>query len=564
VPVITVPDTTICAGDILNWVALADLPGGIYTWNTAPFNAQAVQVQPLVTTTYAVDYMLNGCFASRIEPVVTVLPAPAAQITTANQGNFCQGASAQLQGHPDGMNYQWFLLPGSSPISNAQNITISQSGSYLLSVTDSLGCTAETSVITQQQAAIAVTLSLQQPSCSGGNDGSIQVLANGGMIPYRYLWQTGDTTAMISGLATGQYRLLLTDAIGCVLDTLIQLSQPSGLTVSNVQTTPLACNGAPTGSASVFVTGGMPPYQYQWNTNPVQNNASAINLSAGSYIVIITDAMGCRTQATARITQPAAPLQANTREPQPQCPGVSEILLTNVQGGTPPYTYQWSPAAVLDNPQAASPFFQLQSSTTFTLNVIDAAGCTLSQNVPVTVLDGPTARFEVSYPTTENILRLQQPLVITNLSTRNNVSYFWDFGEPDAIDSIFEPTWQYVVSDTYRITLIVTHENGCKDTAYHLVKYINDPIIHVPSAFSPNGDGINDYFHIAEINITLIEIRFFDRWGNLIFITPDKDFRWDGTLNGKPLPEGVYTYYLKASGENGDPVTISGTVTLIR
>lgn len=564
VPVLSVPDTTICAGDTLQYIAVADIPGGIYTWNTAPFNAQSVQVHPLVTTTYAVDYILNGCFAQRVEPVVRVLPAPAAQITTANQGNFCQGNTTQLRGHPDGMLYQWWMQPGSILVSNAQNITVAQSGTYVLRVTDSVGCTATATLIANQHPAIALSLNIQQPSCSGGNDGSIQVLPNGGMPPYRYLWPSGDTTSQISGLASGQYRLIITDAIGCTLDTLILLTQPSGLSVTDVQTTPIACNGAPSGSASVLVTGGMPPYQYQWSSNPVQNNSSAVNLSAGSYVVVVTDAMGCNTQAIAVITQPSAALQTSIRAPQTQCPGVSDILLTTVQGGTPPYSYQWSPAAVLDNPQAASPFFELQNSTTFTLLVTDAAGCTLTQQIPVTVLEGPVARFEVVYPTSENILRLQQSLILINQSTRNNVSYLWDFGEPEAIDSVFEPTWQYVVTDTYRVTLIVTHENGCKDTAYQVVKYINDPIIHVPNAFSPNGDGINDYFRIAELNITIIEIRFFDRWGNLIFMSPDKEFRWDGTLNGKPLPEGVYTYYLKAFGENGDPVTITGTVTLIR
>jgi len=564
IPVITLSDTTICAGDSVLLLANADLPGGIFTWNTAPFNSQSVQVHPQVTTTYAVDYILNTCFAIQAEPVVFVLPAPAAQIMTANQGNFCQGMSAQLLGLPSGFSYQWYQMPLSNVISSQQNISVSQSGTYQLRVTDSLGCHANASVIINQHPALSVSISLQAPSCSGGNDGLIQIQASGGMMPYSYAWSGGDTTSTLSGLSSGNYHLILTDAIGCVLDTFILLSQPSGLMVSDMQIVPIACNGSASGNASVIVTGGIPPYNYQWNTNPVQSNASAVNLSAGSYTVIVTDAFGCRTQAMAIVSQPGLPLQVDTRNPMPQCPGFSDILLTTVNGGTPPFTYQWSPAEYLNNAQVASPFFNIQTSTTFTLNVLDAAGCVLSQNVSVTVLEGPFARFEVIYPTTENVLRLQQSLILKNLSTQNNVSYFWDFGEEGGIDSTFEPRWQYIVTDTYRITLIVTHQNGCKDTAYQTLKYINDPIIYVPNAFSPNGDGINDFFHVAELNIRLIEIRFFDRWGNLIFISPDKDFRWDGTLNGRPLPEGVYTYYIKAFGENEEPVTISGTVTLIR
>jgi gliding motility-associated-like protein len=132
------------------------------------------------------------------------------------------------------------------------------------------------------------------------------------------------------------------------------------------------------------------------------------------------------------------------------------------------------------------------------------------------------------------------------------------------VDSVQEPVYNYFITDTYQITLMVENTNGCRDTAYQWVDYRNVPFIHFPNAFSPNGDGVNDYFSIASLNLTGFTIRIFDRWGNLIYISDNPAFRWDGAMAGKGLPEGAYTFYFTGSGINGEKIEASGVVTLIR
>ncbi|XZF16233.1 gliding motility-associated C-terminal domain-containing protein [Chitinophagaceae bacterium MMS25-I14] len=125
---------------------------------------------------------------------------------------------------------------------------------------------------------------------------------------------------------------------------------------------------------------------------------------------------------------------------------------------------------------------------------------------------------------------------------------------------------QNILADTsHQYTVIAQSGFGCKDTA--TVYVAANPVLFVPSAFSPNGDGRNDYFHFRNWGDPLMVQYFgvFDRWGNCVWQSYASDDRgWDGTCNGKPAEAGVYYYVLRAGTAFGPSVFQKGDVTLIR
>jgi gliding motility-associated-like protein len=114
-------------------------------------------------------------------------------------------------------------------------------------------------------------------------------------------------------------------------------------------------------------------------------------------------------------------------------------------------------------------------------------------------------------------------------------------------------------------TLRVSDDNGCADSTDVRIKAFKDADIYVPTAFTPNNDGLNDLFKVFPVSFSLSELKIFDRWGNTVFATKDYTKGWDGKRNGIDLGTGVYVWV--ASGKNlktGATVSKKGTITLIR
>jgi len=100
-----------------------------------------------------------------------------------------------------------------------------------------------------------------------------------------------------------------------------------------------------------------------------------------------------------------------------------------------------------------------------------------------------------------------------------------------------------------------------KPTFVNVTRQVN---LVLPNAFTPNGDGINDFFQLEQKLIKDLTIKIFDRWGNMVYQSNDMGFRWDGSQGGKPLEEGTYVFQIKGLDTDNVPVERSGSVTLIR
>lgn len=136
-----------------------------------------------------------------------------------------------------------------------------------------------------------------QPLCNGQNNGSIIITPNGGTAPYSYLWSNGATTSTLSDLIAGTYFLTITDSDGNSIDGQVVLYEPAPLQIASTVSQNNANTMGTNYGINLQVYGGSPSYQYFWSTTSGSNlqpvNEDQINLSSGSYKVIVTDNNGC-------------------------------------------------------------------------------------------------------------------------------------------------------------------------------------------------------------------------------------------------------------------------------
>jgi gliding motility-associated-like protein len=147
------------------------------------------------------------------------------------------------------------------------------------------------------------------------------------------------------------------------------------------------------------------------------------------------------------------------------------------------------------------------------------------------------------------------------------VRYQWIPGTNLSNTTISNPVATYTGNfDSIRYQLLVYNEADCVDSAYITVKvFRTNPSVFVPSAFTPNGDGVNDVIRPIAVGVTQIQyFRIYNRWGELIFSTTQSGQGWNGKINGKNQGTGVYVWIVKAVDFTGKEIVEKGTVTLIR
>lgn len=235
-------------------------------------------------------------------------------------------------------------------------------------------------------------------------------------------------------------------------------------------------------------------------------------------------------------------------------------------------SYSWVPTESLTDPGSPTPIAFPSSTTTYTVSGTDSNSCnqTVSDQLTVHVLPAPTITVS---PDTTIFLGTCYDMTVTGGGT-----YQWEptigFNPPDYTDSM--PTACPTVSTTYLV--YVTTGQGCVYVDSVRINVNPEPLIIFPTAFSPNGDGKNDYFRPVILGLANIdEFRIYNRWGQVVFEvsnisvenmmgTPvDYSYAWDGQYKGTEQNLGVYVYYLKGKGSaTGTEVERKGNFTLVR
>jgi gliding motility-associated-like protein len=182
----------------------------------------------------------------------------------------------------------------------------------------------------------------------------------------------------------------------------------------------------------------------------------------------------------------------------------------------------------------------------------------------------PTAAFSFSPDNGTN-----QVITFTNQSVSNfeqvddHLTYYWNFGD-GSTSAEKDPRHLYPQTGSYHVELITYNRAGCADTTSQDLTTTIIPKMDVPNAFTPNGDGLNDYISPIAFGVTQIDFRIYNRWGQMVFRSNDPQITymqnkgWDGRFNGKPQEMDVYAYTLHVVFNDGKEATKQGSITLIR
>lgn len=330
-------------------------------------------------------------------------------------------------------------------------------GSYTISVTDKNNCTID-SIFTLTEPPPLSFVKTTSPVTCNKNNGSATIMVSGGTPTYTYLWNTGASTSAISNLSLGNYTLSVSDSKGCKDTVQLTVQEIKNAVTSISAPVNLPCYGDTTGTLSVTVTGGSLPYSYLWSSG--QSSSALINLSAGTFTVTITDANGCSSSTTQKITQPTPLLTPSAT--QVICQGETTTLKAATSGGVPPYNYLWSTGGAQDT-ISNSPLV----TTSYPLTVTDANGCTFLQTDTIVVNSLPTAAF-----TAPNVCVGINTLFTDASAVQNGkiAKSIWDFGD-NSKSSDANPSHTYAQAGTYSVTLTVSNGSCESTTARTVIVY---------------------------------------------------------------------------------------------
>ncbi|PIQ16707.1 MAG: hypothetical protein COW67_01500, partial [Flavobacteriales bacterium CG18_big_fil_WC_8_21_14_2_50_32_9] len=206
-----------------------------------------------------------------------------------------------------------------------------------------------------------------------------------------------------------------------------------------------------------------------------------------------------------------------------------------------------------------NPFTPLLSSTgNFTFYAAFVGACSSEMDtVSVTVQ-------QVIAQASGNPFSGSSPLNVQfNNGSTGATSYLWDFANGN-IDSILNPTQIYTLPGSYQVMLIAT-DGLCWDTAFVIIEVFNESNILIPTVFTPNGDGNNDFFRVDGENLKSVDGEIYNRWGQKMFAWGNVNGYWDGrTLSGSEAPDGTYFYIINAEGIDGKKYFQKGTLSLFR
>jgi len=571
------PDTSICAGDSVQ-LSVAGSPTYTYAWTPATgLSSSTIQnpkAGPTITTTYVVSASLPG---SGCPPVTASMTIQTHGITISvpyTSFNICSGDSVQLlvSGSP-AFSYSWTPATGLSS-STAQEPWAKPTSTTYYSVTaDTPG--ASCPPVTLSIAVNVYDISFGMPNdttvCSGD---TVQLQLTGTNPGYTYSWTpsaTLDNAAIANPHAapttTTTYSVTVNYPVStCPAVTKAVTVQTESIAIST-PTTPLQiCEGQ---SVTLNVSGSPTPlYVYNWSPAQTLSSANQQDPTATPSITTIYT-------VTASLPDAVCPSVYGTETvivipTQSVTATTDSVSCTNSKidlfGGPydPSYSFAWSGpngfSSTLQNPSIDSPVSSDQGW--YYLNVTNTTtGCVYEDSVYA--IYGGKVMVHLTNVTTSPQNIMYGKTLLLNADSAQFFSWYPDDGtlsNPNVNDPIAAP----LKNTTYYV--IGINQYGCRDTDSVVVNLIYDTVM-IPTAFTPNGDGLNDIFRVVNLGFyKLVSMRVFDRWGNMVYENlGSENGGWDGTYKGVPMDVDVYYYYIELMKPNSSELlTYKGDISLIR
>ncbi len=557
-----------CTGETDGNIELTSLSGG-----TAPYTLswtgpeEFTSADSTITGLTGGDYMLTvtdalGCTATADAAVETPQPLTASAEVTypdCNDPDGNTGIALTVQGGTAPYDIVW---TGENFISDQFMIENLEPGDYNYLLTDANGCTLEGTAEAEAFIPLSAEVTVNDISCAGEEDGSIEVTVIGGAGDVVINWSgPGGFEAdqpVIEGLLPGTYSLLLLDEQDCAFQNAYTIEVPEVLEAEISEIIDANCNVSFDGAATGQASGGTEPYSYLWENESgfSSEGPTAEGLGAGVYNLTVTDAGGCTAQTEAEIDF-IFEIFAEAGEDVFVCASELPVGLSGTgEGGI---EFLWTDAAgdTLAT-EAAFDFSAVPGNYTLVFTAGNGV-CEATDSLTVEIVSGPQADAGESIDVfAEEVFTLGGSPV-----SETGTDFAWSPAAGGAFDP-FEANPSGFILETTVFTVVVTDGDGCTASDSVTVRLI--PGVEISSGFTPNNDGVNDRWIIDNIELfpeSLVSI--FNRWGQLLYRQRayNAGNAWDGTYEGQTLPVGTY-YYTVELNDPRFPDPFTGPITIYR
>jgi gliding motility-associated-like protein len=553
---ISVTDIQNCAGDTTGVIDVLAAGGtGILEYSLDDLTYQPAGSFTSLTAGLYTIYVRDetGCLVNR--EVTVNEPEPLSATVIKTDAIFGSLGSISITETAGGTPPYVYSIGGEAgPFTGDTVYTDLEAGSYQVILMDQNSCTYDTLIEILDVPPLEVIVNISQVTCFGENDGSIEFVPQDAEGAVTYSIDSGlnfvpePLFENLPGNTT--YYLVAIDEAGKLFLGTVSLLEPEEIVLSSV-VTPAECNAfSNTGSIEVTVSGGTGPFTYLWSDG--HTGEDRLNVVAGTYTLEVTDRNRCTRMEEMTVGSQVS-VFAYAGEDTTICYG--ETLQLNASGR---HTPSWDPSPFITDPTEANPItLPITENTSFVLTITEEISVYNCYNKDT---------IEVSLHPQTGLLATQDTFIILGTSVQLEVfggpfqDYRWEPETGLSSTTIPDPVAAPLEDITYYV--YGTNEHGCEEMDSVYIEVLED--LRAYNVFTPNGDGINDYFEINHSErFPEMQVEVYNRWGSLLYSNKgyDSGSYWDGTTRGKEVPVGTY-YYIIIPRPGADPIT--GHVTIIR
>lgn len=485
-----------------------------------------------------------ACSGSSNEIQVSLEALPSSQISPVGPIVLCPGEEVEASLSGSYTTFDW--LKDGNFYSSSPTISITQSGDYQAVLYNSNGCSSTTNTlevsVSPVPSLIISTLNNETQFCPGS---SLALSASAGFEAYS--WSLGNSnvgnSSSLEAIVEGVYTVVGTTIDSCEAEASIQITESTEPIVS------ITPNGNIETCALSQTLNATPGYIYQWfdgNGEILGQNNSTIYIEEnGVYTVLATNALGCQSfSSDVSITFIEAP-EFSVIVPDAACEG--NIVQLMIAGD------------ILDivwNTGGTNTSLNISTSGTYTAQMVFDNGCEATTSIDYEFLPIPSLNYDI----VEEANCFSPALI--------DLEYVGDLSWSSNSVTANSDSTTLSVSILSSLNLPLSVSLGECSISENIYLAVDCASLFIPNVFTPNQDGVNDFFQVVGEGIGEFELIIFNRWGKIVFQTNDPSARWDGGYDEYYVPDGVYYYIVKALDFNGLPIAedveMTGTITILR
>jgi gliding motility-associated-like protein len=574
-------DLDICLGDSAQLQGLGYNAGPAYQFEWSPTTGLSTSTDPNpmasppITTTYTLVVYSNNCPSYGDSVTVNVHTQPT--VDAGWDREICLGESVQLDAFASGdstasYNFVWSPNTGFVGSNTVEDPTVSPDTTtmYFVQAISSYGCgnSLDSMLVTVKSTPIADA----GPSLNICEGDSITLQSSFGYtstLPapvnqVYFSWTPGatmnDTTLLQPTVWPTTSTMYYFDVrhFDCrTHDSVLVTVGAAVNAVVDADTTVICAND----SVQLFSTGSLGNV-FNWSPGSTLNDPNAANPMAGpkgttTYWLVMGEA-ACLDSASITVQVLPQPTAAYLNSPIGGCAPHTVSFSQNASDGTA-YVWNFGDGSPVSKLPEVTHVYDLPGSYPVSLTVVAPGGCTATATTATIQVGNPGVAEFTTDPSFPVQMSLPNTFVTFTDRSEHATSWTWDFGD-GFISTETNPTHTFSAPGTYFVNLMIQTAEGCLAEVTHGPFVVLTPDLFIPNVFSPNGDGVNDYFMVNYTGDQAFNLQVLDRWGVQLYSSNNKTKGWDGNnADGVAVTDGVYYYVLKAGDRE-----FNGSITLVR